>query len=101
MLPALTVGFPQMSVPQSKFTLSEGAAVGTPLVTVSGHTSRLQVSLTYFMAGGNLGQAFDVSPAGQVYLVNKVDYEQTHQYQLWIGVSHKRKQTVHQKVVIV
>nr|AUG84445.1 fat [Platynereis dumerilii] len=85
-LPSTTVGFPNLQTPETDFSLSEGTATGTTLVTVTGTSSRPSVSLTYFIAGGNMGQAFEVTSAGVVRLRNQLDYEKTHQYELWIGV---------------
>ena len=85
-LPSGTTNFPTFVPSQNQFTLPETLPVGNILTTVSATTPRQGRSISYHMAGGNVGQAFAISQSSGVITINKpLDYESTQSYhQLWV-----------------
>jgi len=48
--------------------------------------------VNYGIAGGNLGQVFDIDPeSGRVFLNASLDFEMVTHYELWVKSFHKTK----------
>ena len=83
-LPENTLGFPVINPGVRGFSLSENVDVQHRVTTVTA-TSPRGAPLTYHIAGGNVGQVFDVdSDSGLVKIKKNLDYEEVKSFSLWI-----------------
>ncbi|KAM4834271.1 protocadherin Fat 4 [Thomomys bottae] len=76
--------FPKVRAKEHTFVFPENQPVGTVATTVSGSSLRGD-TLSYYIASGNLGGAFQIDPlSGQVSLGQPLDFETTQKYVVWI-----------------
>ncbi|XP_038255144.1 protocadherin Fat 4 [Dermochelys coriacea] len=76
--------FPQVRAEQQTFIFPENQAIGTLVTTVSGSSSR-GGSLSYYIASGNLGNAFQIDQlTGQFSISQPLDFEEIQKYVVWI-----------------
>lgn len=76
--------FPQIQAEKHTFMFPENQAVGTLVTSVSGLSSR-GGSLSYYIASGNFGNAFQIDQlTGQFSIHQPFDYETIQKYIVWI-----------------
>jgi protocadherin Fat 4 len=84
--------------------LDEDVKVGSNVVTFKASGNIAGEDVNYAIAGGNIGNAFDVDHTSGVVLVNKtLDYETNDKYELWIKTFYKTRPlfTAAKKISIV
>ncbi|KAK3099557.1 hypothetical protein FSP39_006219 [Pinctada imbricata] len=65
-------------------TVNESVSIGTTVSTVSA-SSTTGSTVRYYIAGGNINNAFEVDEnSGIIRVAGLVDYEMTHDFHLWI-----------------
>ena len=58
-------------------------------------------SLTYFIAGGNIGSCFNIeSSTGRIYISGVVDYEVAQEYHLWVEARQSPTLSSYKEVII-
>eukprot|EP00106_Octopus_bimaculoides_P021842 XP_014789284.1 PREDICTED: cadherin-related tumor suppressor-like [Octopus bimaculoides] len=78
---------PQFTLAKTEFKLEENSSLNTTVTRLSG-VSPKAVPLKYFIAGGNINNAFGIDPKrNDLIIANQLDFEETSYYSLWIGTS--------------
>ena len=86
-LPSDPTGFPTFSSSQRSFRISESSDIGDLVTTVTATSPKPSATVTYRIAGGNIGESFTVTELGQVKVERALDYERTKSYVLYIEAS--------------
>ncbi|KAA0709827.1 Protocadherin Fat 4 FAT tumor suppressor -like protein 4 [Triplophysa tibetana] len=76
--------FPLIRLKEKIFTFPENQPINTVVTTVTGTSARAG-TLSFFIASGNLDQAFHVDQlSGELSIKTPLDYEKIQKYVLWI-----------------
>ena len=84
LLPPATTNFPIITSEDTEFQLSESLPNGHVVSTITAITNEPGATLSYHIAGGNLGQSFNMGPDTGVLTIRSLDYEEITSYRLWV-----------------
>ena len=89
--PSSLSSFPVITSTQRSFRLAEDIQVGHLVTTISATSPVAGTTISYFIAGGNANQAFEIDSQGQFKVKGMLDFETTQSYDIWVEARDNRE----------